>query len=134
MDLLIQILKFSIVGILNTAVDFGTLNFLISFSFFRKKFLIANTISVSLAIINSYLWNKYWTFPLSSQKLAVIAQFPLFVLISLIGLLIQNGVLFFLTNFFLRKKTRLYFNFGKLIAVLVAMSWNFLAYKFLVFS
>ena len=54
-----QIVKFAIVGVLNTLVDFAvfqTLNLLLGWVY------VAQVIGYSCGIINSYLWNSNWTF------------------------------------------------------------------------
>ena len=55
-----QFIRFIVVGLLNTAVDFGLLNLLIYL--FRWPSVWANTVSFSVAVLNSFFWNKYWTF------------------------------------------------------------------------
>ena len=48
-----QVGKFGVVGIMNTVIDFGVYNLLIfAFSFYA---VYASIISVSIAIINSYI-------------------------------------------------------------------------------
>jgi len=57
----VQFIKFSLVGILNTVVDFGifaALNWALGEKFYR----ISQTLSYSCAVINSYFLNKSWTF------------------------------------------------------------------------
>ena len=133
--LIFQIIKFSAVGIINTAVDFAVLNILLSFKSFRKRPIVANTISVSVAIVNSYLWNKYWTFAGGQAKYVASAQFSIFVFASLIGLLINSGVMYLILRYIFPKKKndRIFINIAKLVAIAISMIWNFLAYKLLVF-
>ena len=61
---LFEFSKFAIVGVLNSGVDFGILNTLILLTGMASgaAFLAFKSISVTLGVINSYLWNKYWTF------------------------------------------------------------------------
>ena len=54
-----QMVKFAIVGVLNTLVDFAVfqaLNLLLGWVY------VAQVIGYSCGIINSYLWNSNWTF------------------------------------------------------------------------
>jgi len=53
-----QLYKFIIVGILNTAIGYGSFFFLLSYF----NYIISLIISYILSVTNSYLWNKYWTF------------------------------------------------------------------------
>ncbi len=56
--------KFAVVGVLNSGVDFGILNALMLITGLASggAFLAFKSISVTLGVINSYIWNKYWTF------------------------------------------------------------------------
>ena len=60
--------KFIGVGISNTIVDFVILNILVflglraTLTIGQGQFLIANIISVSCAMVNSFIWNRRWTF------------------------------------------------------------------------
>ncbi|MDP3991580.1 MAG: GtrA family protein, partial [Candidatus Colwellbacteria bacterium] len=59
-----QITKFTIVGGLNTFLDFAVLNFLIASSGMVSGagFGFSKGISFIVATINSYFWNRHWTF------------------------------------------------------------------------
>jgi len=67
-----QLLKFSIIGILNTIVGY------VLFIFFLKWFnyIFALAISYLITIIHSYLWNKFWTF---ESKKSPIKEFLRFI-------------------------------------------------------
>jgi putative flippase GtrA len=54
-----QFVKFNLVGIINTGVDFVIFTLLTLTSLHH---LIAQVISYSCGMVNSYLWNKFWTF------------------------------------------------------------------------
>lgn len=131
--LLWQIAKFALVGFLNTAIDFGILNFLSGiFSVTRGAGIIPiNAVSVSLAIINSFYWNKDWVFA-SPKK----ANFITFVIITVIGLSINTAIVYILTTFFrpiIVDSPALWANVAKALATIVSMVWNFLGYKLIVF-
>ena len=144
--------KFIGVGISNTIVDFVVLNVLVFLglravlTIGQGQFLIANIISVSCAMVNSFIWNRRWTF--GSKEKAVLPQVIKFLLITLIAsYLIQQIVLsqlyyrFDLLDKFAEilagiiPKTQDFFklNISKAFAVLGAGIWNFLGYKFFVF-
>lgn len=61
---IIQLLRFAAIGSLNTALDFVILNFVTkSFDVTSGLTLgMLNIISFSAAIIQSYVWNRAWTF------------------------------------------------------------------------
>jgi len=59
-----QLAKFMLVGALNTLVDFGVFNFLLYAANVSSGtlFSLSKGAGVVAAIVNSYFWNKYWTF------------------------------------------------------------------------
>ena len=128
-----QLGKFGLVGVLNTAIDFGILNSLI---FVTKitggvGIIPLNIISFSTAIINSYFWNKKWVFGVNK------ASFVVFVVVTLIGLGINTGVVYFLTTFvspIIVNSDTLWANFAKVLATLLSLVWNFAGYRLIVFK
>src|SRR6185312_8621111 len=63
-DLFRQVMRFGLVGILNTVVDLLILNgLLLLFPTTSTSMLLAyNSLAYSVGAINSFLLNKYWTF------------------------------------------------------------------------
>lgn len=127
-------MKFLAVGAVNTGVDFGILNFLVQIA--GWSVLWSNTVSFSTAVCTSYFLNKYWTF--GNLNRAFGKQFPLFVLVSLLGLGLSNTLLHFGLPLATIHLTNLSFgwqyNIVKAISALIVLTWNFVAYKFLVFN
>lgn len=108
MKTLKQFVKFLIVGTNNTALDFLILNLLMfSFNIYKGLPLIFfNIISFSIAVTNSYLINRFWTFKSEEDKKIRRAQLFLiliifFILINLkfikITVLFIVLIIFFLT-------------------------------------
>ncbi len=67
---ILQILKFAAIGFLNTALDFIILNY-VTKSFGVTSGLnlgLLNFISFSIAMVQSYLWNRAWTFAASTTS------------------------------------------------------------------
>jgi putative flippase GtrA len=143
-----QIGKFGSTGILNTFVDFGFLT-LISFevryyyhvdstakifdgvpiySFFK-------TFSFTLAVVNSYYWNKYWTFSDEVYKKSTL-DFIRFLLISIAGCGINVGV----STYFFSYMNLWNINidqcglFAAGLGSLFGLGWNFIGYKYIVFG
>ncbi len=131
-----QFAKFSLVGVLNTAIDFGVLNLLIFLTDITKGigiFFIAGA-SFSAATINSYFWNRDFTFG-SKQKAA--KSFPIFAAVTVIGLLINSTLVYLLSTYIFPKfisSATLVPNLAKLFATFVALFWNFAGYKLVVFK
>ncbi len=126
MELIIwKFVKFCIVGLLGLVIDFGSTYWL------KEKIKIpkylANSVGFSLAVISNYFLNKYWTF--QDYNLEVFLQAQKFAAISLIGLALNNQILYLLNQ-----KMKINFYFAKLLAIGIVVFWNFLANYFYTFS
>lgn len=128
-----KIIRFALVGALNTLVDFGVLNLMIQI--FSWGVLAANTLSFSVAVTNSYFWSKYWTF--RDPTNANIRQFSVFVLTNLIGLAISNlvmyGGLIFTHNQLANWPEFWQYNIVKGISIVPVWCWIFLIYEYFIF-
>jgi putative flippase GtrA len=118
-----RFVKFAIVGAIGAAIDFGLLNLMRRI--FGWHLLWANTLSVSVAIISNFVWNRLWTYP-ESRNRKKRKQLPQFVLVNLIGLIINNlivlGVHLLLIQHF---SEILSDNLAKAVAIGVVLFWNF---------
>lgn len=201
---ILQLLKFAAIGTLNTALDFIILNYLTKSLGITSGVTLGliNMIGFSAAIIQSYIWNRAWTFasaittPLANAcRLMVVGglgfvafvlvfigglssvadtyylfilvvflvaemviwygfalsmktgssdpqithQFGMFLIISLIGLLINSGIVAAasyalaptLTNLINADTIK---NVAKILATGVSLIWNFIGYKLFVFK
>ncbi|MBI2514823.1 GtrA family protein [Candidatus Wolfebacteria bacterium] len=134
---LIQLAKFGAAGGLNTMVDFGILNALISVTGLASGYPYAGYKGASfiVAATSSYFWNKYWTFERKNE--ASVKEFSQFFFVSIIGLVLNVGVASLVLNyaphpaFFSPER---WANLAAMIATLMAFLWNFLGYKFIVFK
>ena len=122
-----QALKFGIVGVINTGVDLGFYFILTHFTgFFVGQEVLAKGISYIVGIINSFLWNRNWTFKSQAGYLNVATL--LFVLSNLVGLGLNTSVLYLgLKVLALPELVVL----GA--ATAIPLLWNFLISKFVVF-
>lgn len=115
--------KFAIVGALGAIVDFTLLN--IFHGFLGWPLLLANTASVSAAIINNFTWNRYWTFP-ESRNRKKRTQLPQFALVNTTGLLINNLIVVGANAILVSYINEPYsYNIAKLIAIGIVLFWNF---------
>ncbi len=118
MDFVFRILKFGIVGISGIFVDFAT-------TWFCKEKLksnkyISNSIGFIFAATSNYILNRNWTF--QSNNTQIIKEYSSFLIISMIGLGINNLIIYWLHG-----KMKLNFYFSKIIATGLVVVWNFLA-------
>jgi putative flippase GtrA len=111
-----KFLKFCIVGLSGTVVDFGTTWLLKEKAKINKY--IANSVGFTLAASSNYLLNRIWTF--QSQNRHIGTEYITFILISVVGLGINNYCIFLLTE-----KMKLNFYVSKFIATVVITLWNF---------
>lgn len=123
-----QFYKFSIIGVSNTIIDFSIYFVLtrtvLTFSF---GYLLANVISFSIAVTNSYIWNRLWTFRSASTN--KVLEFTKFYFVNLSGLVLSTGLLFLFVHY-----AHLHDTVGKVIAISIVLFWNFLINKFWVFK
>lgn len=131
-----QLVKFGIVGLLNTAIDFGILNFgsALTGIYSGTGIITINIISFSVAVINSYFWNRLWVFDKSGR--IHFKEFLQFLVVSFIAIVINSAIVFGITTFapFGGVTPAVLENIAKIIATVVSLVWNFLGYKFFVFK
>ena len=133
-----QLYKFVLTGSLNTFIDLGVLNLLIMLSGITAGlgFSSFKAISFIAATINSYAWNKYWTFR-KGDKAKTKEEFLQFFVISAIGFVINVGTASLVVNLIgpqFGLSETLWANIGGIIASFTGLTWNFLGYKFIVFK
>ncbi|NTW29953.1 MAG: GtrA family protein [Candidatus Moranbacteria bacterium] len=148
-----QIAKFVLIGILNTLVDLGILAalqslFRISYGINPETaiavfgtvtmtaYVFYKATSFFIANVNSFFWNKYWTFSGNPTKKSG-EQFIQFLVVSIIGFLIN----IFFSSFVFTSVTALGgmnpSQWGLACAALgsvTGLAWNFVGYKLLVFK
>lgn len=134
MKILWQLAKFGLVGVMNTTIDFGILNFLVSLTGTTSGAGIVplNLTSFGAATINSYFWNKSWVFDKSKKS-----NFISFFVVSLIGIGINSGLVYVMTTYVppvIVHSPVLWANLAKIIATFASLVWNFLGYKLVVFK
>jgi len=130
-----EFIKFLIVGILNTTLDFLVLNYLSAyFNIFSGPWMIVfNSLSFGIAVINSYFLNKFWTFQSSGKKIA--SEIFLFFSVSFGASLINTAIVFLGTTFFSYLGGGYFWlNTVKGLAIIFSTFVNFLGYKFMVFK
>ncbi len=86
--------KFGLVGVSNTVIDFLIYLSLTRLSaFWAEQYLLANAIAWFGANLYSFVVNRSWTFKANLTKEAIDRQYKRFVMVSLMGLLIVELIL-----------------------------------------
>ena len=127
-------LRFGIIGVINTALDFGLL-FVFS-SLFGVPRGFANMLSTSISFIFSFFANKRYTFK-SSSKENIVREMILFTVVTLFGLwVIQGLIIHFLTPVIMNVgfTEELALLASKLVATVASLIWNYLLYSRVVFK
>lgn len=115
-ELLVKFLKFGIVGALGVVVDFGV-TWVLKEQLRLNKY-IANSAGFACAVVSNYFLNRFWTFHSADPHVGV--QFAKFTVVALIGLGMNNAIIYYLTE-----KRKVKFYTAKLVATGVVMLWNF---------
>lgn len=119
---IIQTFKFGIVGVMNTIIGYGTYYILVKLNLY---YLVASILSTVVGVINSYFWNKYWTF--NSKKKSK-SEAVRFVTVYVVQFLLNLGLLRVMVEFM---------NIGKEVAgfyaLLIVTGVSFLGHKFFSF-
>jgi putative flippase GtrA len=88
---LIQLIKFALVGVLNTLVDLGVYRLLLLINFGSWWVYGANVISYACGVLCSYFCNRSWTFERKDKK--SLREFSLFVIVNLVSLGVSLGLI-----------------------------------------
>ena len=139
-----QFIKFSLVGVLNTVVDFVvftllTLIFSVDSSSNGWAVTLITLVSYSCGVLNSYLFNTRWTFK-NDRKYQTRQEFLLFVAVNVVSYIVHNGVLLLfkdvivLSDLHVMGFTVEAIYLCKLIAIPAGIIANFIGNKLFVFS
>ncbi len=116
--ILLKFIKFCAVGGSGVVVDFG-ITYLCKEKAKLNKYL-ANSIGFMLAASSNYVLNRIWTFGSENQNIS--SEYFHFILVSIIGLLINNSVIWLVHG-----KLKYNFYLSKIGAIAIATLWNFVA-------
>ena len=127
-----QKIRFGIVGLANTALDFAILFLLVAFGLDK---IPANFISTGVAFVFSFFVNKSFTFKNKGGN--VKKQFAVFILVTIIGLwVIQPLVISSVSGALVTTgwENWIILFVAKVIATVASLIWNYLFYSRLVFK
>ncbi|MCR4325557.1 MAG: GtrA family protein [Patescibacteria group bacterium] len=120
-----EFLRYFVASAVALVVDAGSLALMISV--FGVPYLISGAIAFCLGVATIYLLSIRWVFEKRAFKSAQ-AEFALFLIIGIVGLGINELILWVLTGQF-----GFFYLFSKGASVFVVFLWNFFARKTLLF-
>ena len=120
-----EFIRYFAASLLALIVDAGVLWLLTSVV--GVSYIISGAISFVLGLILVYVLSITWVFD-SRAVNSRVAEFGVFLLIGLVGLAINEGVLWLATDVL-----GLYYLMSKLLSVILVFSWNFGARKYTLF-
>lgn len=129
----VRFVKFAIVGAFGSLVDIGVMNVLTRI--FNFSLVPAGTISFICAVVNNFLWNRYWTYP-DSRSRHVAHQLGMFFIVNAIGIAIRIPILHYveppfahlfesMAHLSIDAADALAKNATLIFAIGVVMLWNF---------
>ncbi|HMN62760.1 MAG TPA: GtrA family protein [Anaerolinea sp.] len=122
-----QAFKFGLVGVLNTAVDWLVYFALThGLAYFGANLTFAKGISYTVGVLNSFFWNKTWTFRSSAAPRSTLLPF---FITNLVGLAINTGLMQVCLH-----TLRLPEIVSLIVATLGTLAWNFTLSKLVVFK
>ncbi|MGE5418432.1 MAG: GtrA family protein [Acidobacteriota bacterium] len=131
-----QAIKFGAVGLLNTLIDYGLFNLLVALTGIQTGVKVGsiNTFTQTLAAINSYFFNRNWTFKARQGKHSW--QIIKFTIATVIGILINSAVVMIVSSMGkgLPVSPYIILNGGKLLGAVLSILWNFVSYRLWVFN
>ena len=125
-NLFIQFFRYTLVGGLAFVVDLVLLFVLTEYAHWH--YLVSATLSFLAGLLVNYILSTQWIFRSSKIKNKKI-EFILFGLIGVIGLGLNNVLLYFFTDLI-----GLYYMLSKLINAVLVYAWNFLGRSYFLFN
>ena len=118
-----RIIKFGIIGLSGTVIDFAVLTSLVELV--GLNILVANTVSFIFGATNNFVWNKFWTFRNENKEFK--KQFFKYLGVAFIGLVINT----LLMHIFIT--IGVHYLFAKIIIAILVVFWNFNGNKYWTF-
>ena len=127
-----EIMKFGLVGVLNTLINLAVFNALLVtvHDVGRVK---ANFVATAVATVFAYLMSRYWTFKHRPSEHSTSREFMLFLLFNAIGLGIESALIGG-TVYIIGTKTIVAVNIAKILGLGLGTIFRFWAYRTFVFK
>lgn len=113
-------IKYNLFAGISTLLDLILIYILTEF--FGVWYIYSVTLGYMAGVSLNYILNKYLNFKNKSRK--IVLQFGLFISIALVGLLLNQIIIYILVE-----SLGIWYIFAKIIAVLLVMFWNFTRHK-----
>jgi putative flippase GtrA len=121
----IEFIRYFIVGVIATIVDWGSFYILaLRINFYYQFSLI---LSFSLGATTNYILNKIFTFRCKSKQ--IIGQFSVFIIISIFSLLLSMAIMFILIDLILLHKM-----VSRIVTTFIMLGVNYYMHKFITFN
>jgi putative flippase GtrA len=125
-----EVVQFAIVGLIGIAVNFGVSNVVLHATHWAP--VRCSVIGTIVAIVANYVGYRYWVYR-DSDAASRRREITLFLVFSAIGLLIENGAVWF-TTYTLAMTGTLAYNGSKVIGTGIATLFRFFSYRTWVFK
>lgn len=119
--LMIQLMRFAVVGGSAFAIDYGVMIFLTEL--FGVDYLISCGISFTVSVIYNYILSVKWVFDVGDGR-DKRQEFVLFLFMSIIGLGLNQLLMWLLVE-----KMEIYYMMAKIMVTVVVMVYNFITRK-----
>lgn len=126
--LIIQFIKFSMVGLSNTVISYAIYSLLV---YWGLHYFFASIIAFVFSVLNSFFWNNKYVFKKdTNQKRHIVhSLIKTYISYALSGLLMQNLLLFIFIDFFFISKY-----LAPFFSLTITVPLNFLLNKLWVFK
>lgn len=114
-------MKFGIVGVIATVIDFGIMNIL--HYGLGVDVVIANTAGFVVSVVFNYLASMKYVFE-HKEDMSRQREFVIFLILSIIGLLLNDGIVYALNSGLAFEA-----NIAKICATAIVMAYNFVTRK-----
>ena len=119
-----QVLRFGVVGVIATLIDYGVL--IICTELLGVNYLISSGIGFSVSVIANYLMSVHWVFDVKGNGQSQGMQFAVFIVLSIIGLGLTELLMWLGTDVL-----GIYYLVTKLGSTAIVMVYNFVTRKVL---
>ena len=120
-NLIAQIMKFGVVGVIAFVIDYGVMVFLTEV--FGLNPVVSATISFIVSVIFNYIASMRYVFS-HKEDMSRSREFVIFIVLSVIGLIINDVLMWAGTEL-----VSINYRIVKIFATAVVMVWNFITRK-----